>query len=62
MLFQIDKFLHFAVSFVIALVSPQLSAALGMLKEIFDYAVNGAIDGGDMVANALGIVLAGGLL
>lgn len=56
----LDKVLHVLVSYILALINPGLAAIAGMAKEIWDYTRTGAIDGYDLVADALGIVLATG--
>lgn len=53
-----DKLLHFWVSFFIGLVSPYVSAAAGLGKEAFDAVSGGFADASDLLADALGILLA----
>ncbi len=53
-----DKLLHFWISFFIGLVSPYLSAAAGLGKEVFDAASGGVADAADLLADGLGIMLA----
>jgi hypothetical protein len=53
-----DKFLHLIDSFFLALVDPGLAVLAGLDKEIFDTLSGGMADLGDLVADALGILLA----
>jgi len=53
-----DKFLHFAISYLIALVDPTLSFLAGLGKEIYDALGHGTADIFDLAANALGIFAA----
>jgi hypothetical protein len=53
-----DKFLHLIVSFFIALVDPGLAILAGLGKELLDALSGGMADFGDLVADALGILLA----
>jgi hypothetical protein len=53
-----DKFLHLIGSFFLALVDPALAVLAGLGKEIFDTLSGGMADLGDLVADALGILLA----
>lgn len=53
-----DKFLHFAVSFLLAQISPGLAYVAGWAKELADLTLGGAVDFGDAIANGLGILAA----
>lgn len=53
-----DKILHFLVSFVIGLVSPLLSVAAGIGKEVYDALGGGVADAGDLLADGLGVLFA----
>ncbi|GMW00815.1 MAG: hypothetical protein AMXMBFR84_19520 [Candidatus Hydrogenedentota bacterium] len=54
-----DKILHFWVSFFIALVHPAIAVVAGVGKEIWDAAMGGMADAGDLFADGLGILAAG---
>lgn len=54
----LDKILHIAVSYLLALVDPALAVAAGLGKEIFDLFGGGVADVLDLVADAVGILLA----
>lgn len=53
-----DKFLHIAVSYLLARIDPALAVAAGLGKEIFDFFGGGVADAMDLVADGLGILLA----
>ncbi len=55
---ELDKVAHFFFSFLIGQFSPLLAVFAGIGKEIFDVARGGMADAGDLVADALGILLA----
>ena len=54
----LDKILHIAVSYLLALVDPALAVAAGLGKEIFDLFSKNMADVLDLVADAVGILLA----
>lgn len=54
----LDKILHIAVSYLLALVDPALAVAAGLGKEIFDLFGGGVAEVLDLVADAVGILLA----
>jgi hypothetical protein len=49
-----DKWLHFGVSFLLALIDPCLAVIAGIAKETADLFGAGMADFGDLVANGLG--------
>ena len=53
-----DKVLHFAISYLIALVDPTLAALAGIGKEVYDALGGGVADVYDLLADALGIFTA----
>lgn len=53
-----DKLLHFAVSFTVALFDSTLAWSLGLAKELWDLAGNGQAELADLVADWAGILLA----
>jgi hypothetical protein len=54
----LDKLLHIGVSYLLALVDPGLAIVAGLGKEIYDFFGGGVADAYDLVANAVGILLA----
>jgi hypothetical protein len=54
----LDNILHIAVSYLLALFDPALAVAAGLGKEIFDLFGGGVADVLDLVADAVGILLA----
>ncbi|MBL7647013.1 MAG: hypothetical protein JNK74_12575 [Candidatus Hydrogenedentes bacterium] len=54
----LDKVLHIAVSYFLALFDPALAVAAGLGKEIFDFFGGGVADALDLVADVIGILLA----
>lgn len=54
----LDKLLHIAVSYILALFDPALAIAAGLGKEIFDFFGPGVADIYDLAADAVGILLA----
>lgn len=53
-----DKWLHFSISFLLALIDPCLALVAGIGKEIADVFGAGVAEIGDLVANGLGILAA----
>lgn len=53
-----DKWLHLLGSYLIASLSPGLAILAGVGKELWDAFSGGVADAGDLVADALGIMLA----
>lgn len=53
-----DKILHVAVSYLLALIDPAIAVAAGLGKEAFDLLGGGVADIFDLVADAVGILLA----
>jgi hypothetical protein len=54
----VDKFLHFLVSYLIALFDPALAVVAGIGKEVYDAFGGGMADVFDLAADALGILAA----
>ena len=53
-----DKFAHFILSYLIALIDPALAVLAGLGKELHDLLGGGTADLLDLVADALGIAAA----
>ena len=54
----VDKILHIAISYLLALFDPALAVAAGLGKEVFDLFGGGVADVDDLIADAVGILLA----
>lgn len=54
----LDKILHLTISYLLALVDPALAVAAGLGKEVFDLFGGGVADVLDLLADAVGILLA----
>ena len=52
----VDKWLHFAVSFLLAAVDPFFALTAGAGKEIWDAVSGGVADLADLAADALGVL------
>jgi len=53
-----DKLLHIIASYIIARIDPALAVFAGIAKEVYDFFGGGVADVYDLVADALGILLA----
>ena len=53
-----DKLLHVLVSYLLALIDPGLAVAAGLGKEVYDFFGGGVADAFDLLADAVGILLA----
>lgn len=53
-----DKWLHFGASFLIALFDVSLAFIAGIGKEMYDIAIGGVSEAGDLVADWIGIYVA----
>lgn len=54
----LDKLLHVAVSYLLAMIDPGLAIAAGLGKEVYDFFGGGVADVFDLLADAVGIWLA----